>query len=102
MIVDTTSNGFAITAGIRQAVERRVRFALGRYRDVVRSVRVRLRDLNGPRGGVDKTCQLEIALSGHPPLVIAGKDVDLYRAIGRAARRADQQVARRLHRAHSL
>lgn len=98
MHVEAQAHEFSLTAALRHFVERRVRFALGRYRDAVRAVQVRLRDVNGPRGGADKLCLLQVELAGQRPLVIRDSDTDLYRAIGRAARRADQQVARRLAR----
>lgn len=98
MQVEALAHEFSLTAALRDYVERRIRFALGRYRDTVRAVQVRLRDVNGPRGGADKLCLLQVELAGQRPLVIRDSDTDLYRAISRAARRADQQVARRLSR----
>lgn len=98
MHVETQTREFSLTDGLNAFLSRRIEFALGRYRDVVRRVTVRLRDLNGPRGGADKQCQLQVELAGQPALVISDTDPDLYVAIGRAAKRADRQVARRLGR----
>ena len=98
MHVDTQTREFSLTAGLHDYLRRRIEFALGRYRDAIRRVTVRLRDLNGPRGGADKQCQLQVELAGQPALVISDTDPDLYVAIGRAAKRADRQVARRLGR----
>ena len=41
---------------LRDYIERRVRFALERLARPIRKVHVQLRDLNGPKGGVDKSC----------------------------------------------
>lgn len=98
MHVETQTREFSLTTGLQAFLRRRIEFALGRYKDAVRRVTVRLRDLNGPRGGADKQCQLQVELPGQPPLVISDTDPDLYVAIGRAAKRADRQVARRLGR----
>ena len=45
----------------RQRIERRVRFVMRRMRAQVMQVHVRLRDINGPRGGVDQSCQITLA-----------------------------------------
>ena len=98
MHVEAYSSTFTLTDGLREFLQRRLGFALGRYRDAIRRVTVRLRDLNGPRGGSDKACQLQVELAGQQPLVISHTAPDLYQAIGAAAKRADRQVARRLSR----
>lgn len=76
-------------------LHRRLDFALGRFAGRVRSLTVRLRDLNGPRGGVDKACTIAIQLD-RPRRTIVVEDVDAEpeAAIGRATQRASRAVAR--------
>ena len=47
-------------AELRDLVEQRVRFVIRRLAWLVPRAKVRLTDVNGPRGGVDKRCQLEL------------------------------------------
>lgn len=54
----------------RQRVEARVRFVMRRMRAQVMAVHVRLRDINGPRGGVDQSCQITVATDQHGTLVV--------------------------------
>lgn len=98
MEIATSTRAFPLTAALQETLQRRLNFALDRYRHVIRRVQVQLSDLNGPRGGNDKRCHLQLDLAGQPPLVIRDTDADLYRAIGRAARRAAHQLSRRLDR----
>jgi len=44
--------------------------ALRRMHGVVVQVRVRLEDINGPEGGVDKRCFVEVAVVGQEPLAV--------------------------------
>ena len=76
-------------------LHRRLDFAFGRFTGRVRSLTVRLKDLNGPRRGVDKACQIAIHLD-RPRRTIVVEDVDAEpeAAIGRAAQRASRAVAR--------
>lgn len=88
------SEGFTLTHALHEFVHDRLRHALGRFATLVEAVRVRLRDENGPRGGLDKRCQLEVQVKGQRPLVIDERGADLYAAIGRGAQRVERQVAR--------
>jgi ribosome-associated translation inhibitor RaiA len=59
---------------------------------------MRLSDINGPRGGVDKCCRLQVVLDGLPDVVVEDIETDLYVAIDRAASRAGRTSRRRLTR----
>lgn len=47
---------------MRDTVERRVRFALRRLNALVPRADVQLADVNGPRGGLDKGCQIALQI----------------------------------------
>jgi len=91
------------TAGLPRSLarlaRRRLEFALGRFGAHVGSLTVRMADLNGPRGGVDKHCLVEIRLTSTPRvIVIQDTDVEPEVAIGRVAERAARVVARAVNR----
>ncbi len=100
MRLDIRAQGFDLTPALRDHAERRLAFALLRFRDRLTGVTVRLADDNGPRGGVDKRCVLRVRLAGMRVTVITERAVDVYAAIDRAADRAGRIVARRLQRRH--
>ena len=89
-------SGFSLTSAIAGRVRKRLDFLLGRGFRRLRRVDVTLSDLNGPRGGVDKRCQIKISLDGLRPVVIEDVQSDLYTAIDRAAGRASRTVVRRM------
>ncbi|MFC1689756.1 HPF/RaiA family ribosome-associated protein, partial [Pseudomonadota bacterium] len=72
--------------------------ALAFAEDHIHQIVVRLSDINGPRGGVDKCCRLQVVLEGLPPVVIEDTETDMYVAIDRAANRAGRTVRKRLTR----
>lgn len=92
------ARGFALTTGLREHIERRIRFALDWAKYHVRKVSVRLSDLNGPRGGEDKRCHIQVAIPGGADVVIEDTEADLYVAIDRAADRTRRTLARRVER----
>jgi len=98
MRIDIQASGFKLTDGLRAHAERRLQFALSWAVHDVRKVMVRLSDINGPRGGNDKRCYIQIPIPGRPDVVIEDTEPDLYLAIDRAADRIERSVARRLER----
>ena len=98
MRINIQAKGFDLTEGLRAHTERRLQFALNWASNDVRAVTVRLSDINGPRGGNDKRCQILIPLTGKQEVVIEDTESDLYLAIDRAADRTERTLARRLCR----
>jgi len=98
MQLDIQTNGFSLTDGLRNYTERRMQFALDRNDGHVMRARVRLADINGPRGGIDKRCQIELELAGQNSVIIEDIEADLYVAIDRASDRCARTLNRRLER----
>lgn len=100
MIVDIQSQGFAMTDALAEHVRRRLSFALTRHSDRIKRVEVRVGDENGPRGGADKFCRIQVYLLDAPVAVIEEIGADLYAAIDRGTERIGRAVVKRLDRTH--
>jgi len=74
----------------------------GRFEDRIRLVIVRLLDVNGPRGGIDKQCRIKLELIPSGNLVIHEASADLAAAIDRGADRIGHAISRKLHREKEL
>lgn len=96
MIINIKTVGFGLTQGLQHHVTDRLATSIGRLRKHIREVIVRLSDLNGPRGGLDKQCQLMLRIDGAPPIVVSDMEQDLYVAFDRAAVRARRTLVRQL------
>ena len=92
------TNGFDMTSALRAYTEQRLATALGWAREHMRKLVVWLSDINGPRGGVDKRCKIQVQLAGGREIIIDDVEADLYAAIDRAADRADRAVVRQVGR----
>lgn len=84
MRVDIKTNGFDLTDGLHDHAQKRLEFAFDWARHGIRRVLINLSDINGPRSGKDKCCQIRIPLSGHRDVVTHDTESDLYAAIGRS------------------
>jgi ribosomal subunit interface protein len=98
MNIQIHAQDFTLTEGLREHVARRLAYALNHGQDIVSRIIVRLSDINGPRGGLDKRCGIEIRLKGASAVAIEDTEADLYVAIDRAAERAGRTLDRRLAR----
>ena len=102
MNIQIHAQDFTLTEGLREHVARRLAFALNHGLDRVSRIVVRLSDVNGPRGGVDKRCAIEIRLKGALTVAIEDTEADLYAAIDRVAERAGRTLDRRLSRSRQF
>jgi putative sigma-54 modulation protein len=98
MQIDIQARGFALTEALRLHCERRLRFAIGAGGSRLSGIAVRLSDVNGPKGGVDKRCTIRATFPGAAPIFIAQDETDVYAAIDRAVNRAARTLSRQFKR----
>jgi ribosome-associated translation inhibitor RaiA len=79
---------------MRDTAERRLRFVLRRLTWLVPRATLHLSDVNGPRGGIDKCCQVELKTEHAGTVVIVAKARDWRSAIDDAMARAARAVLR--------
>ena len=79
---------------MRETVEHRVRFALRRLNALIPRADVQLADVNGPRGGMDKRCQIELRTDGAGLLVVSSVAKDWRTALDKSLARAVRSVTR--------
>ncbi|MEZ6130501.1 MAG: hypothetical protein R3C59_17585 [Planctomycetaceae bacterium] len=99
MKLELHTSRLAVSRTTQAYTERRLGFALGRFADVVEHVVVTLADVNGPRGGIDKSCRIRVKLIGRKaPVIVDVLDLEIRAAIDMAAERVGRAVARQLDR----
>jgi ribosomal subunit interface protein len=102
MHISIQSNGFVLTEALRAYTEQRLKAALGWAGTRMRKLHVALSDINGPRGGRDKRCKIQLQLAGGKEVRIEDTEADLYHAIDRASERADRAVGRRVEQLREI
>ncbi len=79
---------------LRELTERRVRFVLRRLGWLVPQAEVKMTDVNGPRGGIDKRCQVELRTAGAGSVVVTSVASDWRTALDEALARATRFLMR--------
>ena len=98
MKLELHGKGVRLNQRLRSHVERRLRFALDRFGGRVRRVRVRLQDLNGPRGGEDIRCHIQAWLTPGQMVLVEETRADPFTAVARASDRIGHNISRRFGR----
>jgi ribosome-associated translation inhibitor RaiA len=101
MNIDVQARGFALTQAIQAAIRRET----AQLADVdgAHRLQVRLFDVNGTRGGIDKGCLVTLHLSRERRVIVATElDSDLYRAIPSAFDKLRRALGSAVRRTRSL
>lgn len=102
MRIEVSARGVSVTRRLREYVARRLHFKLGRFSDRINVVRVRMVDVNGPRGGVDLHCRIQVRGTDLDGLVASALAANPTSAIDEAANRIHRVVGREFARASEL
>ena len=100
MKIDIQARDFTLTTALENHVKDRINYLFASRTEHIQSISVRLSDINGPRGGIDKQCRVRVKLPRLNEIVVDDVQADLYVAISRAMDRASRTVNRRLSRSH--
>lgn len=86
MQIDIQSRNFPLRNALCRHIERRLGFAPSTRDEHILHIIVRLSDIDGPRGGADKCCHIQVVLPHLPDVKIENTESDLYAAIDGAGR----------------
>ena len=79
---------------LRDYAERRLTFALRRFQDHIRHVRLRLTDVNGPKHGVDARCAVTARLTSGKEVFVEATTAWPFRSVTQAAGRLSEAIRR--------
>jgi putative sigma-54 modulation protein len=96
--VDVRLKGITMGRTLREQIVDHIDAAFRRLSKRIRTVTICLADTNGPRGGVDKNCQVAVQLNRGGTIRSSRTDADLITAINLATHRVTHAVVRRLER----
>jgi ribosome-associated translation inhibitor RaiA len=86
---------------MREVAVRRVRFVMRRLAWLTPRASVQLADVNGPRGGVDKRCQVQFTTDSGATVVITAMARDWRNALDSALTRANRALVRLCQRSRT-
>ena len=98
MELELRGRGVGTLLSLRTHAERRLSFAFGKLSGHAARALVRVEDINGPRGGADKRCRIQVELIPSGTVIAEATGEELYSVVDLATKRAARAVRRRLGR----
>jgi ribosome-associated translation inhibitor RaiA len=90
--------GAPVSADAKAEIRRKLGRKLGRHALDIERTSVRIEDVNGPKGGIDKRCRIKVVLSGLPSVVVEEQNESLTAAVDGALDRLQRAVRETLRR----
>ena len=95
------SVGDILKAADREYLRHKLDQKLAKFAPSVHRTSVRVEDVNGERGGIDKRCRIKVVLAGMPTVVVEDHHESLKGAMDRALARTERTVRRATERRRS-
>ena len=84
--------GVDLTEDDHTYIRRKLHMKLSKFATSIERISVRVTDLNGPRGGIDKVCSIKVVLTGLPSVVVNRRHASAHAAIDAALHAIEQAV----------
>lgn len=97
--VSIHADGVELPEALYAYVHKKLGAKLGAFALQIDRVAVRFADINGPRGGTDSECRVQVLMAGRPQIVVTERAEDLRSAFDAASQAAGRAVKRDLERA---
>lgn len=94
MKLKVTSRDSSVDDRLMALIHRQIGYALARFEPRIRDINVRLSDLNGPKGGIDKHCKIMVKFRNGESVVVDVADVEFEPVIHRAVDRVAKRIQR--------
>lgn len=102
MNITTTAQNFDTSVALNTFVRSRLKNALARLDADIIAVDVFMRDLNGPKGGIDKQARVRVQMRNRQVITVDAQHENLYAAVRAAVKRTQQAVRRHLQKSRQI
>ena len=102
MNITTTAQNFDSSIALDTFVRSRLKNALARLDGDIIAIDVFMKDVNGPKGGVDKQALIRVQLRNRQVITIEAAHENLYAAIRNGVKRTQKAVRRQLGKSRQI
>ncbi len=65
-------------------------------------INITVADINGPKGGEDKVCKINVSVGGMPNILVSAREASAYKAVTQAIRKASASLNRQRQKARNI
>jgi ribosome-associated translation inhibitor RaiA len=96
--IDIQSPHMTLGDGFMTYIDGRLRTRLRKFQRDIVAIVVRCVDVNGPKGGIDQVCRIQIGLRGKKDIVVEQHAEEARKAFDLALQRAEHALHRQIER----
>ncbi|MGK0273403.1 MAG: putative sigma-54 modulation protein [Cocleimonas sp.] len=96
------SQDFTLTEALKSFIKEHARKSMNSCSNHIKKINIHLKDINGPKGGEDKECCVEVQLANHAPIVVVKRSSDAYQSIRNALSRASRITLRKVGKRRTM
>jgi putative sigma-54 modulation protein len=98
MQLNIDAQNLNISEQVKEDMSQRIKDMFARTQQKIRKVSVVFTDINGPKGGADKQCRVQLVLFGLPSVNVVCKQANFHKALARALSAAKRTLKRRFNK----
>ena len=102
MQISVNSTNLDISEKLNLELNQRIKSTFSRINERIAKVTISLKDINGPKGGNDKECKVQLTVPGLQPVVVASRKDKVGKAISASLRTANQTLIRKLKKIQNI
>ena len=102
MNIEIKNHRIELSKSLIASIKQHIAADLARFERMIRSVCVKITDINGPHGGEDKSCHIQVHLKRASSVIIEERGASLLGVAGRAIARLDMAMFRMADRRREM
>lgn len=96
------STNISLSQQVRRRLASQLDGAFSRTGNLIQRVTLTVKDINGPKGGRDKQCKLELSLAGLPAILVEATQDSLLKSFNHVVRRARNILVRKMKKSQQF
>lgn len=102
MKIDIQAQKLKLGQTFKQNVKVKIRRLFQHNSDDVNRINITVADVNGPKGGEDKVCKVNVSVGGGQNILVSARDSSAYKAVTQAVKKASATLSRQRQKAKSI
>ena len=102
MKIDIQAKQLKLGQTFKQNVKVKIRRLFQHNSSTVNRIDVNVSDINGPKGGEDKVCKVNISVGGGKNILVSARAASAYKAVSQAIKKANTTLSRQRQKARDI
>jgi ribosomal subunit interface protein len=102
MKIDIQSKELKLGQTFKHNIKVKIRRLFQHNSDAINRINITVADINGPKGGEDKVCKINVSVGGGPNILVSAREASAYKAVTQAIKRASATLNRQRQKARNI